>query len=170
MDFNGWSSRRVWEVALYIDNDRKALDAAVEARAGHPIQQAFIADLENIYPRYIHRSLPRLNQIEKQELFDHYFSKLADIRGEIVTCPGCGTKFNSYYQYAYHSGGYYCSDKCYSKLFEKCEGCGNLSMTVITNRKRGMGNLPPEPLCDTCYHKKYKISVVTIGSSQYRTR
>lgn len=155
--FEGWLSRTVWEVALNIDNDHAALDMAVDLRAQHPDLRAFAVDLPKIYQKTLHLSFPVLNADEWQELYDHYFDKLADIRGTIVTCPVCGKEFNSYYQYAYMNGEFYCSRECYGTLFEECDDCHQGNMTVRSNTKRHN-----EHVCNECYNKRHGLTTVTL--------
>ena len=58
--------------------------------------------------------------------------------------------------YAY-SCGHYCSKECYDTLFDICDVCGELNMTVVSNENNGKGKI-----CDACYDKEHNLSVVTI--------
>jgi hypothetical protein len=53
--------------------------------------------------------------------------------------------------------GNYCSTECYDTLFDHCNVCGKLNMTVVTNERDGKGKI-----CDKCYMKREGLSVITI--------
>lgn len=114
MDYEGWTSRQVWEVALNIDNNKQALDITVEIRANHPNLLAFKNVMPGVYRRIIKLPFPRLNDEEWQEIYDHYFAKLADVRGKIVNCGKCGKEFNHFYSHGYADGKFYCSEECFN--------------------------------------------------------
>jgi hypothetical protein len=75
-------------------------------------------------------------------------------------CEVCGytpEELRQEKHYAYY-GGHYCSSECYDTLFDNCEECGKLNMTVVRNDKNGKGKI-----CDACYMKKNNLTVCTIG-------
>jgi hypothetical protein len=52
-------------------------------------------------------------------------------------------------------------------LFLNCLQCGQRNMTAKDNLdpRRRSPEYPPEQLCDTCYMRKHKLSVVCISMS-----
>ncbi len=85
----------------------------------------------------------------------------------IVTCgnPGCDKKFLQSEQYAFHCGEYYCCYECYMCLFAKCNKCGRITMSALSNSKVSNHAIHPEwaeQLCDDCFNKKHNLRSVTL--------
>jgi hypothetical protein len=75
----------------------------------------------------------------------------------IVLCAACEGAFPMSQQYAYNAGNYYCSEPCYDTLFEPCDTCGKLNMSVAVNAR-----CKDVHICDGCYDTANNLTSCTL--------
>lgn len=81
---------------------------------------------------------------------------------ETVVCGACQKQFDRGQQYAYLGPHYYCSKECYHTLFDHCDTCGVLNMTVVWNFKEH-----GDKECDKCRDARLGLTSVTLHFSSY---
>lgn len=92
----------------------------------------------------------KINKNRKDNLFDRIRS---------MQCNVCGftpEEKGEVKHYAY-SAGHYCSKECYATLFDTCDTCGKLNMSVVSNDRNGKGKI-----CDACYMEANNLGITTI--------